>query len=165
MASPISKHWMLLLLLVACRQQMHCRIVLPARSTAVGSVTAAAVDSGSPETLLGLRLKFCHVRWSALSRHERYRTRCGADGAPEVDASNPLPERVDPITLEPVVSPAISPYGHVMGAATWKVGSVSLLPFSAAFNPYRRSPRPCSNMATWKLRLTPATGTTATTHT
>jgi hypothetical protein len=38
-----------------------------------------------------------------------------------VDASNPLPERFDPITLEPVVSPAISPYGHVMGAATWKV--------------------------------------------
>ncbi len=38
-----------------------------------------------------------------------------------MDASNPLPERVDPITLEAVVSPAISPYGHVMGAATWRV--------------------------------------------
>lgn len=61
------------------------------------------------------------ARWSALSRNERYKTRCGADGVAAVDASNPLPERFDPITLEPVVSPAISPYGHVMGAATWKV--------------------------------------------
>lgn len=60
-------------------------------------------------------------RWSALSRNERYRTRCGPEGTAELDAANPLPERVDPITLEPVVSPAISPYGHVMGAATWKV--------------------------------------------
>lgn len=59
-------------------------------------------------------------KWSALSRNERYRTRCGAEGAAQLDAANPLPERVDPITLQPVVSPAISPYGHVMGAATWK---------------------------------------------
>jgi hypothetical protein len=27
---------------------------------------------------------------------------------------------IDPITLEPVVRPAISPYGHVMGYATWR---------------------------------------------
>jgi len=60
-------------------------------------------------------------RWSAVSRTSRYRTRCGTKGAGDVDASNPLPERVDPITLEAVVSPAISPYGHVMGAATWRV--------------------------------------------
>jgi len=31
-----------------------------------------------------------------------------------------LPDFMDPITLEPVIRPAISPYGHVMGAATWK---------------------------------------------
>jgi hypothetical protein len=42
-----------------------------------------------------------------------------------VDADNPLPARLDPITLEPVVSPAISPYGHVMGAATWRVRHAS----------------------------------------
>jgi hypothetical protein len=30
-------------------------------------------------------------------------------------ASNPLPGFVDPITLEEVVKPAISKYGHVMG--------------------------------------------------
>ena len=33
---------------------------------------------------------------------------------------NPLPGLVDPVTLEPVVAPAISPYGHVMGMATWR---------------------------------------------
>jgi hypothetical protein len=27
---------------------------------------------------------------------------------------------LDPVTLEPVVNPAISPAGHVMGLATWK---------------------------------------------
>jgi hypothetical protein len=30
------------------------------------------------------------------------------------------PGVLDPITLEPVVNPAISPAGHVMGLATWK---------------------------------------------
>ena len=35
------------------------------------------------------------------------------------DDDNPLPSLIDPITLEPVVTPAISPYGHVMGLATW----------------------------------------------
>lgn len=27
---------------------------------------------------------------------------------------------LDPVTLEPVVNPAISPAGHVMGLATWR---------------------------------------------
>ena len=30
-----------------------------------------------------------------------------------------LPGVLDPITLEPIVTPAISPAGHVMGLATW----------------------------------------------
>lgn len=38
-----------------------------------------------------------------------------------MDADNPLPGFIDPITLEPVATPAISPWGHVMGSATWKV--------------------------------------------
>lgn len=63
-------------------------------------------------------------RWSAVSRSERYRKRLQDNGdeagAAEVDPDNPLPDLIDPITLEPVVRPAISPYGHVMGAATWK---------------------------------------------
>jgi len=36
-----------------------------------------------------------------------------------VDDDNPLPGLIDPITLEPVVTPAVSPCGHVMGLATW----------------------------------------------
>ncbi len=62
-------------------------------------------------------------RWSAVSRTNRYRKRCAADGdaSDYVDAENPLPGFIDPITLEPVVTPAISCHGHVMGLATWKV--------------------------------------------
>ena len=58
--------------------------------------------------------------WSAVGRQDRYRKRCEADGGECVDDDNPLPQMLDPITLEPVVAPAISPYGHVMGMATWK---------------------------------------------
>ena len=49
-----------------------------------------------------------------------------------MDADNPLPDFVDPITLEPVVRPAISPYGHVMGAATWRavLGTKGVCPFT-----------------------------------
>ena len=65
----------------------------------------------------------CLYRWSAVSRTERYRKRCGDEGNPTVDETNPLPKLIDPITLEPVVTPAISPFGHVMGLATWKVES------------------------------------------
>jgi U-box domain len=32
---------------------------------------------------------------------------------------NPLPGFIDPITLEEVVKPAVSPYGHVMGYDSW----------------------------------------------
>jgi hypothetical protein len=36
-----------------------------------------------------------------------------------IDTSNPLPGFVDPITLEEVIKPAISPYGHVMSYDSW----------------------------------------------
>ena len=57
-------------------------------------------------------------RWSGVDRAERARRRHG-DEAPVQDDDNPCPSVIDPITLEPVVTPAISPYGHVMGLATW----------------------------------------------
>eukprot|EP00951_Prasinocladus_malaysianus_P025041 scaffold218271_cov51-Prasinocladus_malaysianus.AAC.1 len=57
-------------------------------------------------------------RWSSVSRSERYKKRSG--GCVTADSDNPLPDFIDPITLEPVVDPGISPYGHVMGTATWK---------------------------------------------
>ncbi|KAI9202223.1 uncharacterized protein BJ171DRAFT_515227 [Polychytrium aggregatum] len=40
-------------------------------------------------------------------------------GAYESRFENPLPGFIDPITLDEVVRPAISPYGHVMGYDTW----------------------------------------------
>ncbi|KXZ46241.1 hypothetical protein GPECTOR_45g111 [Gonium pectorale] len=79
----------------------------------------AAVDEDAEATYAG-------NRWSAVSRAERYRKRredAGEDAASllaESRKDNPLPGFLDPITLEPVVNPAISPYGHVMGLATWK---------------------------------------------
>lgn len=60
-------------------------------------------------------------RWSAIGRHDRYRKRCldaGEEAAP--DNTHPLPGHIDPITLEVVINPAISPAGHVMGMATWR---------------------------------------------
>lgn len=60
-------------------------------------------------------------RWSAIGRQERYRKRCldaGDEAVP--DDSHPLPGHIDPITLEVVINPAISPAGHVMGLATWR---------------------------------------------
>jgi hypothetical protein len=70
-----------------------------------------------------LIVKYVCCRWSAVSRTDRYRKRCAADGdaAEYVDTENPLPGFIDPITLEPVVTPAVSSHGHVMGLATWKV--------------------------------------------
>ena len=63
-------------------------------------------------------------RWSAVGRTDRYRKRLEDNGddttALDADPDNPVPEIIDPVTLEPVVRPAISPYGHVMGAATWR---------------------------------------------
>lgn len=35
------------------------------------------------------------------------------------EKENPLPGFIDPITLEEVVKPAISPHGHVMGYDSW----------------------------------------------
>lgn len=59
-------------------------------------------------------------RWSGVDRAERARRRAGEDGAlSATDEDSPLPHVIDPITLEPVVTPAMSPAGHVMGLATW----------------------------------------------
>ena len=65
----------------------------------------------------------CWRRWSAILRQARYKKRFEADaGAGEyVDADNPLPDFTDPVTLQPVVIPAMSQNGHVMGLQTWKV--------------------------------------------
>ncbi len=89
-------------------------------SAALVSLLSRAADDAVNEALQYSIIR--SFRWSAVSRTERYRKRCGDDGNPTVDETNPLPKLIDPITLEPVVTPAISPFGHVMGLATWKVG-------------------------------------------
>ena len=61
--------------------------------------------------------------WSSVSRSERYKRRCtGGDDSMETSSpdDNPMPAHMDPITLEPVVNPALGPSGHVMGMATWR---------------------------------------------
>lgn len=84
--------------------------------------------------------------WSAVSRRDRYRARAAAAAAAAAnggdgnnagaaaaeeqqgqqqqddgdDDDNPLPGFIDPVTLEAVVNPAISPDGYVMGLATWR---------------------------------------------
>ena len=58
--------------------------------------------------------------WSTIQRKERYMNRLinlGQDASIEDD--NPMPDYQDPITLQPVVVPALSPYGHVAGYYTW----------------------------------------------
>ena len=54
----------------------------------------------------------CKVSWKTTKR-----TRGKAEGNPEEEIrnANPLPGFLDPITLDEVAKPAISPYGHVMG--------------------------------------------------
>ena len=79
-------------------------------------------DSDEGETADGEEVDeealFASRKWSAINRGERYRARAGDTSGP-CDDTNPCSELIDPITLEPVVNPAISPFGHVMGLATW----------------------------------------------
>eukprot|EP00210_Caulerpa_lentillifera_P002734 g2613.t1 len=78
----------------------------------------------------------CRInKWSSIDRSERYKRRCLKKGTSpaELEAeSNPLPTLIDPVTLETVVAPAISPYGHVMGIATWRayLMNSSVCPFT-----------------------------------
>lgn len=86
-------------------------------------------EGGEPDEALALHqltLLALARRWSGVDRAQRYRQRNGGAGG-GADESNPLPDLIDPITLEPVVTPAISPFGHVMGLATWKVRQTSTL--------------------------------------
>lgn len=58
----------------------------------------------------------CKVSW-ATTRRTRARVEAAeaeSENTPMEIDDNPLPAFIDPITLEEVVKPAISPYGHVM---------------------------------------------------
>eukprot|EP00958_Prasinococcus_capsulatus_P016663 scaffold1851_cov390-Prasinococcus_capsulatus_cf.AAC.1 len=65
-------------------------------------------------------------KWSSINRAERYRQRHGDivkdptnDDIDMTRFNEITGGLIDPITLDPVENPAISPYGHVMGIATW----------------------------------------------
>jgi hypothetical protein len=75
---------------------------------------------------------FASRKWSGINRGERYRARAGDTGPAAADESNPCAGVIDPITLEPVVNPAISPFGHVMGLATWAacLAETAVCPFT-----------------------------------
>ncbi|KND00622.1 uncharacterized protein SPPG_09139 [Spizellomyces punctatus DAOM BR117] len=63
----------------------------------------------------------CKASW-ATTRRTRARMEAAeaeSEGTPVDAYENPLAGFVDPITLEEVVKPAISPYGHVMSYASW----------------------------------------------
>ncbi|CAJ0751894.1 11142_t:CDS:2, partial [Entrophospora sp. SA101] len=54
--------------------------------------------------------------WNSKKRARSYQESVRIDfEVVEQDDENPLPGFIDPITLEEVNRPAISPYGHVMG--------------------------------------------------
>lgn len=58
--------------------------------------------------------------WSSINRKERLVNRLEKLGKdPMVEDDNPIPHHMDPITLQPVVVPAVSPYGHVAGYYSW----------------------------------------------
>ncbi|KAI8906626.1 hypothetical protein DFJ77DRAFT_504459 [Powellomyces hirtus] len=61
----------------------------------------------------------CKVSW-ATTRRTRARVAAEeSEGTLNEGEENPLPGFTDPITLDEVVKPAISPYGHVMSYNSW----------------------------------------------
>jgi len=82
------------------------------------------------------------VDWRTTTRTRKYSEETSNANPENVYSSldeetvlNPLPGFIDPITLDEVVQPAISPYGHVMGYANWvrclnSEGSRNICPIS-----------------------------------
>ena len=76
-------------------------------------MSSASINRQPFSNACGLSPHPLTCRWSAIGRTDRYRKRCldNGDAQRPEDDTNPLPGFIDPITLEPVVNPAISPYG------------------------------------------------------
>ncbi|KAI8377647.1 uncharacterized protein BYT42DRAFT_614312 [Radiomyces spectabilis] len=81
--------------------------------------TLAAVEAGlvaKPQCAWDM-----HLKGGSSDNNENHDE--GSDGETddenETNGTNPLPEFIDPITLDEVVKPAISKYGHVMGYDSW----------------------------------------------
>lgn len=55
------------------------------------------------------------TNWKTTKRTRAMRGEAVDESEEEMRLNNPLPGFIDPITLEEVLRPAISPLGHVMG--------------------------------------------------
>ena len=72
-------------------------------------------DNIDPERIQAEQARYKNARWRTTKRTRALMGEAVDDDEEEqLRASNPLPGHIDPITLEEVVKPAISPYGHVM---------------------------------------------------
>jgi hypothetical protein len=78
--------------------------------------------------------------WSTIERRERYEKRTGTI---VIDVDNPIPNYSDPITMQTVVNPYISPYGHVMGYSTW----VQCLKETCNLCPFTKKPLIMENLS------------------
>lgn len=78
-----------------------------ARRATEGSAGGRAAAAAAQEEEEG----YAGNRWSAIGRAQRYRKRL-EDAGEDADEHNPLPGFIDPITLEPVINPAMSPSGE-----------------------------------------------------
>lgn len=73
------------------------------------------LDNLDPERIQAEQARYQSSRWKTTKRTRALLGEAADDDEEaSLRQSNPLPDHVDPITLEPVVKPAISPYGHVM---------------------------------------------------
>ncbi|KAG0178498.1 hypothetical protein DFQ28_004205 [Apophysomyces sp. BC1034] len=73
--------------------------------------TAAAVAAG----LADVAAPLCSWKTESPEGEEDEKSSSGQEEDEVTNTTNPLPGFIDPITLEEVVKPAISKYGHVMG--------------------------------------------------
>jgi len=73
--------------------------------------------------------------WSCIERHSRYLKRNQMCGLVIMD-DNPMPDYTDPITMQTIEMPAVSPYGHVAGYYTW----VQVLKESRGICPFTKLP-------------------------
>lgn len=73
--------------------------------------TAHAIESGLASQLLGIQGEDDYLREDSDDNDNEDDESC--------DPTCPLPGFIDPITLEQIIKPAISKYGHVMGYDSW----------------------------------------------
>ena len=73
------------------------------------------LDNLDPERIQADQARYKNSQWRTTKRTRALMGEAADDAEEEqLRLDNPLPNHVDPITLEKVIKPAISPYGHVM---------------------------------------------------